>query len=224
MHSRFKLKNNLTLNIMNKSEKFLITINRELGSGGGSVGRRLAERLDVKYFDKVILQSLKEKFHLTAEEIEKLKGQKEGWWAEFTRKVVPFQEPGVPEEPEIITTEDVYQTEVEILKGIASQESCVITGRSAFFVLRDHPNHLSIFIQAPMEQRIQRVMKEHEVNRAQAIKTIKQVDEMRENYVKRFANTTRYDTRNYDLVISMENLKIDDAVDIILDYVFRQNL
>ena len=75
-----------------------------------------------------------------------------------------------------------------------------------------------------MEQRIQRVMKEHEVNRNQAIKTIKQVDEMRENYVRRFANTTRYDTRNYDLVISMENLKIDDAVDIILDYVFRQNL
>ena len=75
-----------------------------------------------------------------------------------------------------------------------------------------------------MEQRIQRVMKGHEVSRAVAIKTIKQVDEMRENYVKRFANTTRYDTRNYDLVISMENLKIDDAVDIILDYVFRQNV
>ena len=204
---------------MNKSEKFLITINRELGSGGGSVGRRLAERLDVKYYDKVILQSLKEKFHLTAEEIEKLKGQKDGWWAEFTRKVVPFQEPGVPEEPEIITTEDVYQTEVEILKGIAEQESCVITGRSAFFVLRDHPNHLSIFIQAPMEQRIQRVMKEHEVNRNQAIKTIKQVDEMRENYVRRFANTTCYDTRNYDLIISADGKTEDQIVDLIMKYI-----
>ncbi len=206
---------------MNRDEKFVITINRELGSGGGSVGRRLAERLDVKFYNKAVIRALKEKYHLTTEELEKLKGQKEGWWAEFQRRVVPFgdeQNDG----PEIVTTEDVFKSETEILKNLADSGSCVIVGRSAFHVLRDHPNHLSILIQAPMEQRIQRVMKNQELSREVAIKTINQVDERRENYVNRFANTSRYDTRNYDLVISMERLKIDDAVDIILDYIFRQ--
>lgn len=206
---------------MNRDEKFVITINRELGSGGGSVGRRLAERLDVKFYNKAVIRALKEKYHLSAEELEKLKGQKEGWWAEFQRRVVPFSDTN-NDGPEIITTEDVFNSETEIIKGIADTGSCVIVGRSAFYVLRDHPNHLSILIQAPMEQRIKRVMEAQELSREVAIKTINQVDERRENYVNRFANTSRYDTRNYDLVISMERLKIDDAVDIILDYIFRQ--
>ena len=56
---------------MNKNEKFVITINRELGSGGHTVGRKLAEKLGVQFFDKALIKSLEEKFHLTAEEIEK---------------------------------------------------------------------------------------------------------------------------------------------------------
>ena len=214
---------------MNRNEKFVITINRELGSGGRSVGKKLAERLGVKFFDKAVIKALKAKYHLTTEEIEKLKGQKEGWWAEFQRKVVPFAEINTPysssagEEPDIITTEEVFKAETEIIKGIAEEESCIITGRSAFFVLKDHPNHLSVLIQAPMEQRIQRVMMRQELLRNLAIKVINQVDERRENYVQKFCGTSRYDTRNYDLVISMEHLKEDDAVDIIMDYIYRQS-
>lgn len=214
---------------MNRNEKFVITINRELGSGGRSVGKKLAERLGVKFFDKAVIKALKAKYHLTTEEIEKLKGQKEGWWAEFQRKVVPFAEIDSPysssmgNEPEIITTEEVFKTETEIIKGITAEESCVITGRSAFFVLKDHPNHLSVLIQAPMEQRIQRIMMRQELLRNLAIKVINQVDERRENYVQKFCGTSRYDTRNYDLVISMEHLKEDDAVDIIMDYIYRQS-
>ena len=214
---------------MNRDEKFVITINRELGSGGRSVGKKLAERLGVKFYDKAVIKALKEKFHLTTEEIEKLKGQKEGWWAEFQRKVVPFAEIDSPysssmgNEPEIITTEEVFKTETEIIKGITAEESCVITGRSAFFVLKDHPNHLSVLIQAPMEQRIQRIMMRQELLRNLAIKVINQVDERRETYVQKFCGTSRYDTRNYDLVISMEHLKEDDAVDIIMDYIYRQS-
>ena len=212
---------------MNRNEKYVITINRELGSGGRSVGKKLAERLGVKFYDKAVLKALKAKYHLTTEEIEKLKGQKEGWWAEFQRRVVPFtdvtNEPGGGSDSEIITTEEVFKAETEIIKGITEQESCVITGRSAFFVLKDHPNHLSILIQAPMEQRIQRVMMRQELLRNLAIKVINQVDERRENYVQKFCGTSRYDTRNYDLVISMENIREEDAVDIIMDYIYRQS-
>ena len=69
---------------MNKNNKFVITINRELGSGGRTVGRKLAELLGVKYYDKAIVQGLTEKYGLTAEEIERLKAQeKPSWWSEL---------------------------------------------------------------------------------------------------------------------------------------------
>jgi cytidylate kinase len=214
---------------MRRNEQFVITINRELGSGGRSVGKKLAERLGVKFYDKAVLKALKAKYHLTTEEIEKLKGMKEGWWAEFQRKVVPFTEVetsysnAASSDSEIITTEEVFKAESEIIRAITAEESCVITGRSAFFVLKDHPNHLSILIQAPMEQRIERVMMRQELLRPLAIKLINQIDERRENYVKKFCGTSRYDTRNYDLVISMETIKEEDAVDIIMDYIYRQS-
>ena len=60
---------------MNRNEKFVITINREMGSGGRTVGRKLAERLGVQFYDKALIDALKEKYNHSVEEIEKLKGQ-----------------------------------------------------------------------------------------------------------------------------------------------------
>ena len=68
---------------MDKNQKYVITINRELGSGGRTVGRKLAEKLNVPFYDKVLINELKEKFKLSTEEVEKLKGGKRQWWREF---------------------------------------------------------------------------------------------------------------------------------------------
>ena len=66
---------------MNKNEKFVIVINRELGSGGHTIGRLLAEKLGVNYHDKAVISGLEEDFNLTKEEIERLKGTKNDCWA-----------------------------------------------------------------------------------------------------------------------------------------------
>jgi cytidylate kinase len=102
---------------------------------------------------------------------------------------------------------------------VAEEESCIVAGRSGFSVFANHPNHLSILIQAPLEHRIQRIMTKQELTREEAEKVIKKVDEMRENYVKKYSGTSRYDTRNYDLVINMEGKTEDEAVDLILQYI-----
>ena len=214
---------------MNKNEKFVITINRELGSGGRTVGEKLAEKLNVKFYDKAIIKGLQEKYNLSVEEIEQLKGRNHSWWAEFARSFVLADRmssdlyydysltPG--EAPDVLTTDSMYETESEILKGIVADESCVIAGRTGFAIMADHPNHLSILIQAPMEQRIERVMKKQSLSREAAEKVIKKVDKMRERYVKTYADTSRYDTRNYDLVISMAGHTEDEVVDLILKYI-----
>ena len=72
---------------MNKNEKFVITINRELGSGGRTVGRLLAEKLGVPFYDKAVIKTLQEKYHISPEEIERLKGRKHGWWASMEHRM-----------------------------------------------------------------------------------------------------------------------------------------
>lgn len=214
---------------MDKNKRFVITINRELGSGGRTVGEKLAKRLGVAFYDKAIIKALEEKYHLTVREVEKLKGQKKNWWSDFMRVVSvgnafviePYYETPLSKDQKFPTTEEIFRTEREILRDIAEQESCVITGRCAFRVLGDFPNHLSILIHAPMEQRIQRVMRKKGLSREKVEKIIDQVDKMRENYVTHYTGTSRYDARNYDIVLSMEGLTEDDAVDVIMEYIAK---
>ena len=203
---------------MNLNNKFIITINRELGSGGRTVGRKLAEKLGVEYFDKAVINALQERYNLSVEQIEHLKGQETGWWEEFKRKLT-FSDAEYDLNRTDIETEDVFRAETEILRAIAKENSCVIAGRTACYVFREHPNHLSIFIQALMPCRMDRVAREQNMSKEQARLTIDKVDRMRENYVQEFTGTSRYDTRNYQLVINMDEINEDAAVELILAYI-----
>ncbi|MCR4835861.1 MAG: cytidylate kinase-like family protein [Bacteroidaceae bacterium] len=212
---------------MNKNEKFVITINRELGSGGRTIGKKLAERLNVPFYDKALIKALTKKYKLSVKEIEEMKGRNHSWWAEFKRAMNIGAEMGVSQYhyrakfsdmPDMLTTDEMFSTEQEVLRGIATDESCVIAGRSGFFVFREHPNHLSILIQASMNYRIERVARKQNLTAEEARKAIEQVDKMRENYVKKYTGFSRYDTRNYDLVLRADGKTEDELVDIILQY------
>lgn len=218
---------------MNKQKKYVVTINRELGSGGRTVGRMLAEKLGVEFYDKALIEALEKKYNLNIEQIEKLKGQNHAWWAEFARSMFSV-DLGVPNYGKMNamyylavmdfsdvkpTSKEVFESETEILKGIAEVESCVVAGRSGFYVFRDHPNHLNVFIQASMPYRVERVMRKQQITEEEAVKTIKKVDKMRENYVKKYTGLSRYDTRNYDLVISADGKSEEQIVDIIMKYI-----
>jgi len=213
---------------MNKNEKFVITINRELGSGGRTVGEKVAEKLGVPFYDKALIKGLMEKYHLDVDEIESLKGRGHGWWADFKRVIAigpamtknfKYYQVAMDEEPRLLTTDDMFKAEKEILLGIAEHESCVIAGRAGFYVLKNHPNHLSILIQAPMKNRIERLMRKQGITAKDAEKIIKKVDKMRENYVNHYTKTSRYDTHNYDLVINMDGKTEDQVADMILSYI-----
>ena len=213
---------------MNTNENFVITISRELGSGGRTVGRKLAAALNVRYSDKELVEQLMQQFNLTASGIEQLKGKKKNWISDFITFVAPVPKVSmlvdtdsryIQEFRPDLTTDDVFKAETEVLKGIADEGSCVIAGRSGFFVLKDRPNKLDIFITAPLEHRIERVMRKQQLSREEAEAVIKSVDEKRDNYVKRYTGTSRYDARNYHLALNMDRLSEDDAVQLILDYI-----
>ena len=212
---------------MDTQQPFVITISRELGSGGHTVGQILAERLDVRYSDKDLIAALRERFNLTTYAIEELKGKKKNWLSDFIQLVAPVPRANLMDlrpkytqefRPEVIT-DDIYYAEAEILTGIAAEGACVIAGRSGFFILRNLPNKLDVFITASFENRVNRVVKKQGYTREQAAALIEKVDEMRENYVKRYTGRSRYDSRNYDLVLNADGHTEDELADIILRYI-----
>ena len=208
---------------MNKNEKFVITINREVGTGGRTVGRKLAEKLCVKYCDKAIVDGLTHKFGLNIQRIEEIKAQKKSWWNDINNYYNTLvNSASKPMDAEVkIDNASMFETEKHILQEIATQTSCVIAGRTGFMIFREWPNHLNIFIQASMEHRVQRVMRRQNVSEKEAREIIAKLDASRETYIKKYEDTSRYDTRNYQLVISMDDLSEDDAVDVIMAYIDR---
>ena len=208
---------------MNKNEKFVITINREVGTGGRTIGRKLAEKLCVKYCDKAIVDGLTQKFGLNIQRIEEIKAQKKSWWNDINNYYNTLvNSTSQPMEAEVkLDNASMFETEKHILQEIATQTSCVIAGRTGFMIFREWPNHLNIFIQASMEHRVQRVMRRQNVSEKEAREIIAKLDASRETYIKKYEDTSRYDTRNYQLVISMDDLSEDDAVDVIMAYIDR---
>ena len=201
----------------------MITINREVGSGGRTVGRKLAEMLGVKYCDKAVIDGLTKKFGLTPERIEEIKAQKKSWWNDINNYYQTLvNSTSQPMEAEVkLDNATMFETEKRIQQELAEQTSCVIAGRTGFMVFREWPNHLSVFIQASMDYRIKRIMDRQNVSMDEARSIITKIDATREAYIKKYEDTSRYDTRNYQLVISMDDLTEDDAAQIILDYINR---
>lgn len=214
---------------MKLNNPFVITISREVGSGGNTVGQKLAEKLNVRYVNKQIIQTLEEKFNLTSSGIEHLKGTKKNWFTDLFEQVTPSQKASITvggytysrQFQEAVTVEDIFEAEKEILNAAADEGSCVIAGRSAFFVLKDRPNKVDIFITASKERRIERIMAKQGLNRKEAIDLIEKIDTGRDNYVKRYTDLSRYDMRNYDLILDMDYLTEDEAVEKILAFIGR---
>ena len=209
---------------MKLDEQFVITISREVGSGGRTIGRTLAEKLGVRFCDKNLINSLVEKFDLSAKNIEMIKGQKKNWLADILQRITPVPHAGAlgstgQEFAPAVTNDELFHAESEILKEIAAQESCVIAGRSGFFVLKDCPNKLDILIRSSLSNRISRIVEKQNVSREEAERIVERVDAQRENFVRRYTDTSRYDARNYDLVLNVDGLTGDEAVDIILKYI-----
>ena len=210
---------------MNLKEPFVITISREIGSGGRTIGRILAGKLNVPCYDRYLVKALEKEFGLTIEEIEKRKSKKKRWLSEFSKDLSPVPSAatlGVAAEEEDgvhVTTDLIFQAEKEILGELANEGSCVITGRSGFFVLKNHPNHLNVFITAPYPNRIQRIMKKQGVDEETAANLIQKIDKARENYIQRYTDTSRYDVHNYDLAIKVDGQSEEQIADAIISFI-----
>lgn len=207
-------------------KKFIITIGREFGTGGRQIATELGRLLDVKVYDRKLLDALKQKYDLSQEEMDRIKASKQTWWDEFATFYQqaqawanrPYYESVyVPN----ITSELLYQEEERILTALAEQESCIILGRTGFHIFRNNPNAFKVFLMADKPFRRDKVARRLNINEGSADLLISKVDEARETFTKTFSHKSRYDARNYDLVLNVTNMDPKRIAQFIADCIQR---
>ena len=209
-----------------ENPKFVIAINREFGSGGREIAYKLGELLNVNVYDKAILETLTSKFNLTVEEMQRIKATKPNWWNEFCRFYQQFGAAGqggyTPLEDREVTSQQIYLAETQILRDLASQESCVIIGRSGFHVFRDHPYAMRIFFIADRKARVKRIMEKFALDEDAASMRIDKIDEARDSYTQTVAGVSRYDARNYDFVFNVTQFPTDLVAQFLADNIRKK--
>ena len=202
---------------MNKEEKFVITISRQFGTGGHEIGAALAERLGVKLLDKQILNEVASRYHVVEDAMEKIEARNPLWRDDFTdfyRQYMAKSEYNGQEQD--VTSHQLFEAQAEVIRKIASEESCVIVGRCGFHIFRNHPNSLKIFIHADDDCRKRRIGRKYDIPESDALAMIVDNDYSRELYTKTFTGSEWQDARNYDLSLNVKKFGVNGAVDFIM--------
>lgn len=190
------------------SKKFVITVSREYGSGGRYVGRLIADKLGIKFYDKDLIVKLAEKTGLTEEYIENNEEQRDplsilnnGFYAGLTN------------------SDELFIRESELIKEFASKESCVIIGRCADFILKDKKNVLKVFISGTMKDKVKRATKIYGIDERDAEKEINRINKLRANHYKHYTGNEWLEASNYDICINSDLYGVEKTADIICDLV-----
>ena len=197
--------------------KLIITIDREYGSGGHEVGRRLAEQLGIKFYDEELIAAAASGTGYVEEYVKENDEKAPDFsFASLISSVDTFQS---------LPYAKIQEEQFSIIRDIAAKESCVIVGRAADYILDDE-EHISVFIFAPIEERLKRKLeleivnkKEHPLGEAEMIKKIKQRDKQRRRYYEFYTDNKWGERDVYDLLINTSRAGIDGAVDIIRTYI-----
>ena len=186
------------------SKNIVITVAREYGSGGRYVGKLIADKLGIKFYDKDFIVKVAEETGLSEEYIEN---------NEQSRDALSILNNGYY--AGLNNADELFLKESELIKEIADKESCVIIGRCSDFILRDRKNVLNVFIYSNMESKIERAVKYYDIPREKAEKEIKRIDKLRENHYKYYTEKNWNDHSNYDICMNADILGVEKTADLI---------
>ncbi len=200
-------------------KNIVITIARQYGSGGRTIAQMLSERLGIHYYDKELLRmasddsGINEDLFSNADE--KIKNTKLFKIAHsvYHGELIP------PESEDFTSMENLFNYQAKIIKKLAEQdESCIIVGRCAEYVLKDYDNVLSVFIHAPKEYCLEQAAKKQSMSPKELEKYVQKVDKRKADYHRYYTGLEWTDARNYDLCLDSSKLGFERCVDEIIAY------
>ena len=123
-----------------------------------------------------------------------------------------------PDSDNFVSNENLFRYQAKVMLGLAQNESCVMIGRCADFILRDRPNVLRVFIHAPEEVRVRRVMQRHNLSEAEARRHMRQVDKRRADYYRAFTGSDWRDAGHYDICFDSDHMGEEKIIRFIMGY------
>lgn len=199
---------------MTSERPSVITITRQLGSGGAYLGQRVARRLGYAYADRQILKSAAEKLEVDVEDLTYRDEQVQSYWDRLFQ-IFSVGSPDCPYTPppvRVVSDEQLLDTEQRIIRDLAGRGCCVIVGHGAFHLLKGQAGVLNVFVHAAMDFRVARVMKLYRMSsRDEARQIIERTDRERENYIRSVSRCNWFDARNYHLTMDLERIGFEDA-------------
>ena len=202
-------------------KQFVVTIGRQPGSGGKEVAEALARELGVKVYDKALLKEAAQASGFDASLFEKADECEStslfGGIFSIHGSISEYLTGG-----SCIDNDKLFEIQSEAICNIAQSESCIIVGRCAEYVLRDHPAMLSIFLTADHADRVQRIMRGENLEHDAAVEFIEKNDKKRRSYHDYYATTQWGDAASYDVCLNTSRLGIEGTVEIIRQLVAKR--
>ena len=197
----------------NSESNFVITISREYGSGGRYIGKLIADKLGIKLYDKEFIEKVAAETGLSEEYIESneqkrdaLAGLNNGYYFGLDN------------------SDDLFLKESELIKNIANNESCVIVGRCANFILSENKNALKVFVYSDTDSKIKRATEFYGLSKSNAEKEIKRIDKLRANHYKYYTEKEWKDVTNYDVCINSDVLGVEKAAEMICGLIEKEKV
>jgi len=205
---------------LKSTSPFVITISRQFGSGGAYIGQQLSKRLDIFYADREIISQAAKQLLVLEEDLESSDEKIISFWQSFLR-LCTFCSPDTYVPPQAIapTYRQLFKIESEIIDRIAKERSVVIIGRCGSHILRNHPNHISIFLHGDIKYRKNRIKELYKVMDGTASNMITKSDSQRAHYHHTFTGKDWTDASQYDISIDTSKTELDKIVDFLVKYI-----
>ena len=192
---------------------YVITIARQYGSGGRTVGEMLSKKLGISYYDKDIIRMASDDsgIHETLfGRVDEYRSAKPPLFKKesiYTGDLIP------PHSKEFTSDENLFNYQAKTIRHLAETESCVIIGRCSNYVLKDYPNVLSVFIHASWEFRMEKAAEKLSKTPREIEKFLQKDDKRKFEYCRRFTGKEWTDATNYDLCLDSSKLGYDKCVE-----------
>ena len=199
-------------------DQYVITIARGYGSGGRTMGKLLSEELGIHYYDRELLRLASDKSGINEAMFEKAdeKLRKSILYRIARKEYKGEQIP--PDSDDFVSNDNLFNFQAKVIKGLADQESCVIVGRCADYILRDKDNVVKIFVHASLEDCVIRLEDMFSLSKSELEKKIKGIDKRRADYYKHFTGRDWNIAQNYDLCLNSQQLGYDKCIEIVKSY------
>lgn len=194
-------------------ENYVVTISRQFASFGRSIAQKLSRELNIEFYDRDIVEATAKRM---GQPIPVISSEEENADHTFLRRKYPLGM-GVAN-----IQDEIFNVQANIIRDFAQKESCIIVGRCAGYILRDHPRCLNVFIYSPYERRLENCTGALQMDLKTAKKMLKEVDRARENYRRRYCPDLKNAYDGYDIMIDSSRFGIEGSAKILADIVRSQ--